>query len=241
MIDNSGIRITLTRTIRQHDADIILISHQVDWTQIIPPFEKAYRSQTYCVSQCIDHGLGNLKEIKVFGVLHHAHLLGRTIKTRHFRNGTELPPLTTDSNYDFNFQETRLLREEIPIQHGDNFIVECTYDSTGRSVPTVGGLSTQNEMCASFILYYPKIELKSCGSSPTYDSISNDLHKVRPLLEAYNWTSPQVREVFEEKLRGSSITHSCEVDKMVPRFLKYTYRETPPTHEYIPSVSSTCP
>ncbi|KAK3586460.1 hypothetical protein CHS0354_001844 [Potamilus streckersoni] len=220
VIDNSGQRITLTRNIRQHEADMIQMGHQVDWTQNIPPFEKAYDSHSYCSSQCIDHGLGNLTEIKAFGIFQHAHLLGRAIKTRHFRNGSELLPLAIDSNYDFDFQQTRLLRNEIPIRHG--------------------GLSTQNEMCASFILYYPKMELQNCISSPIYDSISNDVNKVRPLLEAYNWTSPQVREVFREKLSESSILHTCQGDKMVPQILKYTFHETPPKNEYTRPVSE-CP
>ncbi|KAL3871757.1 hypothetical protein ACJMK2_039735 [Sinanodonta woodiana] len=240
VIDNSGLRITLTRNIRQHEADMIQMGHQVDWTQTIPPFEKVYPSQAYCAPQCIDHGLGNLTEIKAFAIFQHAHLLGRAIKTRHFRNGTELPPLAIDSNYDFDFQQTRPLRSEIPIRHGDSFIVECRYDTTGKTEPTLGGLSTQNEMCASFILYYPKMELKNCISSPTYDSISNDVTKIKPLLEAYNWTSPQVREVFREKLRDSSILHTCQGDTMVPQILKYTFHETPPKSDYTPPVSS-CP
>ena len=54
----------------------------------------------------------NINEFKIVGILQHAHLLGSGIKTRHFRNGTELEPLADDPNYDFNFQEMRLLKQE---------------------------------------------------------------------------------------------------------------------------------
>ena len=51
-------------------------------------------------------------EINIVGVLQHAHLLGVGIKTRHFRNGQELEPLADDPNYDFDFQEMRVLKKE---------------------------------------------------------------------------------------------------------------------------------
>ncbi|KAL3871756.1 hypothetical protein ACJMK2_039734 [Sinanodonta woodiana] len=241
MIDNSGIRITLTNNLRPYEADMMEIGHGVDWRHIIPPFEKAYISQSHCASQCIDHTLGNLTEVKAFAVFQHAHLLGRAIKTRHFRNGSELPPLATDPHYDFDFQETRLLREEIAIRRGDSFIVECTYDSSGRSAATLGGLSTRDEMCLSFLLYYPKVALKQCVSSPTYDSLSNDQNRVWPMLSAYNWTTQHNRDQFKQKLKESSIFHFCQGDTMVPKILTYDFHEKPPVHVYVPPKSSTCP
>ncbi|KAK3586445.1 hypothetical protein CHS0354_001827 [Potamilus streckersoni] len=55
VIDNSGLRITMTRNLRQYDAGMMEIGYQVNWRQITPPFEKAFLSQSYCPSQCIDH------------------------------------------------------------------------------------------------------------------------------------------------------------------------------------------
>ncbi|KAL3871755.1 hypothetical protein ACJMK2_039733 [Sinanodonta woodiana] len=238
MIDNSGLRITLTKNFRPYEADLIELGHQFDWKHIIPPFETAYVSQAFCPSQCIDHSLGNMSEIKVFGIFQHSHLLGRAIKTRHFRNGTELPPVATDPHYDFDFQETRILREEIPVRHGDSFVVECTYDSTGRTSPTLGGLSTRDEMCISNLLYYPKIPLTRCVSTPTYDSISPSQNKMST-LQAFNWTSPHDREIFKQKLRESSIRHICQGSNMIPKTLIYTFHEN--VTEYVPPASSTCP
>lgn len=57
----------------------------------------------------------NITEIKVIGALQHSHLLGVAITTRHFRNGSELKPLITDPHYDFDFQEVRLLPNEVPV------------------------------------------------------------------------------------------------------------------------------
>lgn len=46
-------------------------------------------------------------------------------------------------------------------------MTECTYDSTwakGRIVS--GGMTTENEMCETFIWYYPKQEMNQCLSRP---------------------------------------------------------------------------
>jgi len=53
-----------------------------------------------------------VQELRIFGLIQHAHLAGVAITTRHYRNGTELPPIITEPNYDFNFQEIRKLPQE---------------------------------------------------------------------------------------------------------------------------------
>lgn len=50
--------------------------------------------------------------IHVFAVLLHAHLAGKGIRLRHFRNGEEMQLLAYDDDYDFNFQEFQYLTEE---------------------------------------------------------------------------------------------------------------------------------
>lgn len=41
---------------------------------------------------------------------------------------------------------------------------ECHYDTSKRDTITTAGYSTTNEMCESFIWYYPKGSLDSCAS-----------------------------------------------------------------------------
>lgn len=50
--------------------------------------------------------------IHVFAVLLHAHLAGRAIRMRHFRNGDEQQLLAYDDEFDFNFQEFQYLKKE---------------------------------------------------------------------------------------------------------------------------------
>ncbi|EGW08847.1 DBH-like monooxygenase protein 1 [Cricetulus griseus] len=104
--------------------------------------------------------------IHVFAVLLHAHLAGRGVRLRHFRNGEEMQSLAYDDDFDFNFQEFQYLKEEQTILPGDNLITECRYNTKDRSGMTWGGLSTRNEMCLSYLLYYPRINLTRCASIP---------------------------------------------------------------------------
>ena len=79
------------------------------------------------------------------------------MRLRHIRNGQELPVILQDNNYDFNFQASRQpLKGRGKILPGDEMILECDYQTSGRQGPTFGGLSTREEMCLGFILYYPR-------------------------------------------------------------------------------------
>ncbi|KTG37534.1 hypothetical protein cypCar_00029248 [Cyprinus carpio] len=49
---------------------------------------------------------------------------------------------------------------------GDSLITECRYNTKGRMNMTWGGLSTRDEMCLSYLLYYPRVNLARCESLP---------------------------------------------------------------------------
>jgi len=54
---------------------------------------------------------------------------GRAIKVRHFRNGTELPWLANDATYQFDYQATRVLPEQVTVLPGDQLTL-------GKNDPT---------------------------------------------------------------------------------------------------------
>ena len=45
----------------------------------------------------------------------HGHLSVRAIRARHWRDGVELKDLLSESNYDFNYQETKMLKNEVKL------------------------------------------------------------------------------------------------------------------------------
>ena len=90
------------------------------------------------------------------------------MRLRHIRQGRELPVILQDNNYDFNFQASRQPpKGRGHILPGDELVLECDYQTKGRQGPTFGGLSTREEMCLGFILYYPRSKLADCRSLPT--------------------------------------------------------------------------
>ncbi|XP_060609364.2 DBH-like monooxygenase protein 1 isoform X1 [Anolis sagrei] len=168
MIDNSGLRLFYTPDLRRYDAGVIEAGLWVSLFHNIPPDMPDFVSEGHCTQECLEEALEAEKPsgIHVFAVLLHAHLAGRAIRMRHFRNGDEQQLLAYDDDFDFNFQEFQYLKEERTILPGDNLITECHYSTLDRQHMTWGGLSTRNEMCLSYLLYYPRINLTRCASIP---------------------------------------------------------------------------
>lgn len=96
-----------------------------------------------------------------------------------------------DNNYDFNYQQSRFLTQEVKILPGDSLITECTYSTTNRTKPTLGGYATTEEMCLAFIFYYPKIDLAGCYSMPPVKYFFETLG----VKEFYNTTMPHVEDM----------------------------------------------
>ena len=58
---------------------------------------------------------------------------------------------------------------------GDHLLLECEYDTARRTAPTFGGLSTREEMCLVFVLYYPRAPLADCRSLPALHTLTSAL------------------------------------------------------------------
>lgn len=99
-----------------------------------------------------------------------------------------------DDRYDFNYQQARALSQDTTILPGDGLITECTYSTQERSKPTLGGYSTREEMCLSFVLYYPRTELAGCYSIPPVKYFFENLG----VKEFYGKTMNEVERVLLE-------------------------------------------
>ncbi|XP_075059190.1 DBH-like monooxygenase protein 1 [Mixophyes fleayi] len=168
LIDNSGIKVYYTPHTRKYDAGVLETGIWVSLYHMIPPGMPAFSSEGHCTVECLEEALNheNPDGINVFAVLLHAHQAGHVLRARHFRKGEEQKLLAYDNEFDFNFQEFKYLEEERTILPGDNLITECQYNTKSRSTMTWGGLSTRDEMCLSYLIYYPKINLARCESIP---------------------------------------------------------------------------
>ena len=68
---------------------------------------------------------------------------------------------------------------------GDHLIAQCVYNSEGRSTITLGGLTTRQEMCLVFALYYPRIDMSLCHSLPSLPTVLHSLG----IQELWPWVS----------------------------------------------------
>ncbi|XP_073529316.1 DBH-like monooxygenase protein 1 isoform X1 [Phyllobates terribilis] len=167
-IDSSGIKLYYTPHTRKYDAGVLEAGIWVSLYHMIPPGMPAFSSEGHCTMECLEEALNHEQPdgIHIFAVLLHAHQAGQVLRARHFRKGEEQKLLAYDNEFDFNFQEFQYLEEERIILPGDHLITECQYNTKGRSTMTWGGLSTRDEMCLSYLIYYPKIDLARCESIP---------------------------------------------------------------------------
>ncbi|KAK3764734.1 hypothetical protein RRG08_042044 [Elysia crispata] len=208
-VDDSGLRLYLTRQLRKYDGGVMIVGVLIGPYQIIPPRESSFISTGLCDSSCFGESLGD-KEIHVFANLLHAHRLAVKLRTRHFRNGTELPPIQEDTNYDFNYQETKMLEREIIIKKGDTLVVECEYDSSHRSQVSYGGYSSYQEMCLSGIVYYPKIQLTECTSRVLYKFPAEYAGRSpMDITQQLDWSNPKTHETFRRVLEVSPHAQFC--------------------------------
>ena len=106
----------------------------------------------------------------LFAGMMHMHAAGKSMQLQHLRDGKELPKLLSDNYYDAKYQEFQSISGEL--QPGDQLLTTCTWDTSARTSPTMGGLGTEEEMCFSYLLYYPKVGVEQCLSTPAGSSLS---------------------------------------------------------------------
>ncbi|XP_047476487.1 DBH-like monooxygenase protein 1 [Penaeus chinensis] len=202
IVDSSGLRLFLTEDLREFEAGVLILGHMVSPSHIIPP-GKEWRTVGHCDGRCVEQALPP-EGVKVFRGLLHAHLLGTDITLRQIREGRELPVVFKDMNYDFNYQQGRILKEEMTILPGDSFITECGYDARHKQTPTFGGESTQEEMCIAFLTYYPRTDFTFCLSGSDLPSI---------------YTSFGIQEVYGELDMGKSsrVNGNALLEKMIEK------------------------
>ncbi|XP_064602687.1 DBH-like monooxygenase protein 1 [Liolophura sinensis] len=244
MRDSSGLRLIMTSQLRQYDAGILYMGMNVWDSHVIPPYYKEFLSEGACSSDCLSQGMGNQTDkLNVFAAILHSHLAGHKIRLRHIRDGKELDVLAQDNNYDFNFQETRLLPEERVIQKGDRTLIQCVYNTEDRTDMTYSGLSTREEMCIAFVMYYPKIPLIQCASHPSvhfnlaFRNATADRQWSPNILTPLEYQGRSWKDFFENAIDWSD-------RKVREDFQKYSLLKNYPVHiagcidEYRPSSES---
>lgn len=165
-VDSSGFKFFATEKSRKFDAGTIAINIRPNFLHIVAPGYKRVISIGHCTSNCTSRSFP-IDGLTVFGINMQTHSAGTMIKLTAVRENEELEPLAQDSNLNSNYVETRLLaaanyRKLLP---GDHLMVECTYNTFKRERFTLGGESSNEEVCMAMVYYFPRQEqLTACNS-----------------------------------------------------------------------------
>ncbi|XP_072542242.1 DBH-like monooxygenase protein 2 homolog [Salminus brasiliensis] len=199
-VDNSGLRFYYTSQLRQYDAAVLMTGLAVAPGYVIPPNATDFLSYGLCDTSHIPQVISDSKpDLQVFSVILHTHLAGRKVRVGHFRDGEQIDFLAMDEHYNFEFQQAVNLGRTKTVQLGDKLLVECTYDTENRTTPTLGGLSTANEMCLAFLFYYPAVSLSSCVSFPDPQALSREMGAANEvewykMMLLKHWDEKAIRE-----------------------------------------------
>ena len=136
---------------------------------IIPPNTQSYSILGECSADCTSTYLPPTG-VTIFADLLHTHLVGSGVTLQLIRRNQQcnvseaLAPVDINLQYDFNYQQFTYLPNEVQVLPGDILLLNCTYGTQTRTGVTLGGLSTRDEMCLAFPVYYPRTRLSTCAS-----------------------------------------------------------------------------
>ncbi|GMI07325.1 hypothetical protein TrVE_jg851 [Triparma verrucosa] len=148
--DSSGLRMFYTPTLRPNDVGVMYTGALpgID----IPPGEESYELNARCPTLCTTH----LQEggVKIFSSILHAHTAGRAIHASLLdSSGNFKASLGSEPYYDFNFQSS--IELNVTMNAGDEIHTTCQFNTEGKSENTKFGLATDDEMCLTYLWYYP--------------------------------------------------------------------------------------
>ncbi|KAG1656614.1 hypothetical protein FOA52_008437 [Chlamydomonas sp. UWO 241] len=148
--DASGVRLTTTLQLRERDVWVVMLGTTA--ISLPPGMEQVSMTPQVCGATCS----GRMpKPLRILKVSLHMHETGTNMTLRHFRNGTELQPLTLRNSYDYAFQVFGDVALETGVwQPGDSLITSCTYNTEGRVNTTSYGPETSDEMCFAFLVVH---------------------------------------------------------------------------------------
>ena len=158
LIDNSGIRLYYTDTLRDIDVGGIWLGTYWSPQQFLLPYKDNIQYTSICSNKCINNVLsGNeFDEFNVIASSLHAHKAARQMVLRHFRDNKEINVIDLNKNYDFDYQQNiDITTKKIKIKKNDDLILQCNYTTTSRDKMTVGGLGSMEEMCVTWLTIYP--------------------------------------------------------------------------------------
>ncbi|KAK3590359.1 hypothetical protein CHS0354_020680 [Potamilus streckersoni] len=205
--DRSGVKLFYTSKLRPNDAGILMIGQT---SLRIPPGKNTFAITGSCPGDCTNKLMvGNIHVVTAFN---HMHYLGLQERFQLLRNGSKLQDLAYDSFYSYDSPVIYNFPNPVEVWPGDELTTTCIFKSTSRSKTTFFGLETSDEMCYSFIMYYPEKNAlnKECTqwediSTCDIDTDRNGTIRGCPTHTIFDISIPQHADIYH------AVTENCDI------------------------------
>ncbi|XP_053381030.1 uncharacterized protein LOC123555574 isoform X2 [Mercenaria mercenaria] len=157
--DSSGFTFYITPKLRPYNSGILTIGQTF---LEIPPRQEKYTTIGMCPSECTPTIFAD--SITVTSVYNHMHYLGRAQMTELRRDGV-VTDLGNDTQYSYDYPVLHEFEKGVDVYPGDELRTTCVFKSTSREATTYYGDETNDEMCYSFLSYFPAENVRTSCSS----------------------------------------------------------------------------
>ncbi|KAI9562633.1 hypothetical protein GHT06_010087 [Daphnia sinensis] len=181
--DFTGLDLEITSEPQKYIAGILLMLALPE----IPPHQAVVNSDICCP-------IDTTAPIHIFAARVHAHGLGTVVTSYKYNPQTKATELIAKGNPQWP-QAFYPTTREFAMTKGDEILMRCTYSSLGKNTFTYAGLSSSDEMCNVYMMYYTNAdngtEFQSCGyycneeQNRAYPADSIEPLPPNPILEAY--------------------------------------------------------
>jgi hypothetical protein len=152
--DNSGVIFYYSTIPREHQAAMFLTGDPYTALRGQPVGNGLQEHSFLCPSTCSEYALQ--QEVTVLQTTLHMHKSGIRAYNEHIRNN-EVIHRADAPFFDFAQRGNQAARiEPYTVQPGDSFRTVCQYNATNNEL---FGPGSQDEMCVSFLFYYPRQSL----------------------------------------------------------------------------------
>jgi dopamine beta-monooxygenase len=162
IIDSSGVKLYYTPTVRQYDQGVLSLGDpRVDVQPVVLSVAGGLTQHSFfCPANCTQNYFG--QEVTVYAEALHMHQNGKAMQNQHIRDGAVIRR-GVSQYYDFEQQGGyEVIQAPFQLKPGDAFNVICTYDADPGER---WGLASSDEMCISFLFYYPRQLIPFEGAS----------------------------------------------------------------------------
>jgi hypothetical protein len=162
--DSSGVRIYYTTQKRKYDAGVLQLGDPIVQLEGEAIGQGLMRHDFTCPSSCTS--LNFKEEVTVYKEVLHMHEVGVAMFNEVIRDGEVMRRASVDY---FDFPQAGLhevQQNTFTIRPGDSIRTSCSFNTTSSKQSIEYGYGSQDEMCVSYMHYFPKqkLPLGICGA-----------------------------------------------------------------------------